>query len=311
MPSAVLIANPSASQFTGGAFRQIRSTLDRAFDLRTEWPISPHETSVASRLAAESGHDVVFAMGGDGVAHHVANALVGTETALGLIPVGTTNVLARIFGIPSKAAKAAEFAVDAPSTPTRVVRIDAETAIGSFTRYGTFSIGVGFDADVVELAETRPFAKSRFGSLHYASTALGRLVSNWRSERPNLRIACDGERFDAVVALTQVHDPYTFFGRVPLRLSPDAVDGLATLAADNLGVSRSAEILTRATVGARQRPATGVRLFAAYERLEIEADPPAPFQADGELLGYASSISLSPIEGALLVLRSPEPAAQD
>ena len=38
-------------------------------------------------------------MGGDGVAHHVGNALVGTDTALGLIPVGTTNVLARILGI--------------------------------------------------------------------------------------------------------------------------------------------------------------------------------------------------------------------
>ncbi|MGI9528804.1 MAG: diacylglycerol/lipid kinase family protein, partial [Acidimicrobiia bacterium] len=103
MPTAILIANPSASQFTGGVFRGITATLSRTFDLETEWPISPHETETVARRAANHGVDVVFAMGGDGVAHHVANALVHSDTALGIIPVGTTNVLARILGIPLKA----------------------------------------------------------------------------------------------------------------------------------------------------------------------------------------------------------------
>lgn len=303
MPTAVLIANPSASQFTGGGFRQIRSTLDRAYELTTEWPVAPHETELAARRAAESGCDVVFAMGGDGVAHHVANALVGSSTALGLVPVGTTNVLARILGIPIRAARAAEAAIEYEPLATRMVRIEAQTDIGQLVRHATFSVGFGFDADVVQAAETRPFAKSRFGSVHFATTAMTRLISTWRTQHPNLRLTCDGDRFDAVAALTQVHDPYTYFGKLPLRLTPDAPEGIATLAGSDLGVSRAAEIFSRAAMGVQHREATGVRFWSGYRRLTIEAEPRAPFQADGELLGYAHYAVLTPAEDAIAVLR--------
>ena len=306
MPSAVLIANPSASQFTGGIFRQITATLRNAYDLRTEWPISPHETEVTTRAAARDGVDVVFAMGGDGVAHHVANALVGSETALGLIPVGTTNVLSRILGIAQKPTRAAEDSIIYEPQPTRTARVDAETPLGDITRHAIFSLGIGFDADVVEMAETRPFAKSRFGGVHYARTAVTRLISSWRAEHPNLRMTCDGDRFDAVAALTQVHDPYTYFGRLPLRLTNETPEGIATLAANDLGVPRAAEIFSRAAVGMRHREATGIRFWSNYERLTIEAEPRAPFQADGELLGYASHIEVTPDEDGLYVLRPSE-----
>jgi len=305
MPSAVLIANPSASQFTGGGFRLIRDTLAGGYDLRTEWPVAPHETTEVSERAAYDGVDAVFAMGGDGVAHHVANALVGTETALGLIPVGTTNVLARILGIPSKPLRAAEAAIEFDPMPTRMVRIDATTDVGAMTRHATFSVGFGFDADVVEVAELRPFAKSRFGGVHYATTAITRLLSTWRSEHPNLRLECDGDRFDAVVALTQVHDPYTYFGRLPLRLTPHAPEGIATLAGNDLGVSRAAEIFSRAALGASHREATGVRFWSDYERLTIDAEPTTPFQADGEMLGRAHRAVVTPVEDAIRVLRPP------
>lgn len=306
MARAVLIANPSASQFTGGVFRTITSTLSKTFDLTTEWPISPHETDTVSRRAAEQGVDVVFAMGGDGVAHHVANAVVHSDTALGIIPVGTTNVLARILGVPMKAERAASHAIGFEPVPTRVVRIDAVTPVGDMTRYATFALGMGFDADVVESADSRPFSKTRFGSVHYASTAVGRLLSSWRTHQPNLRMTCDGDRFDGVAALTQVHDPYTYFGRWPLRLTSEPPEGVATLAANDLGVARAAEIFSRAAVGLNHRDATGTRLWTDYQQLDVEAEPRTPFQADGELLGYASHITVAPEDDALLVLR-PQP----
>ncbi len=88
MRSAVLIANPSASQFTGGLFRDVVTTLSSAYELTTQWPVSGSDTMRHSAAAADAGIDVVFAMGGDGVAHHVANGLAGTSTALGLIQQG-------------------------------------------------------------------------------------------------------------------------------------------------------------------------------------------------------------------------------
>ncbi|MEN8239689.1 MAG: diacylglycerol kinase family protein [Actinomycetota bacterium] len=303
MPTALLMANPSASQFTGGIYRQVVSSLKKRFDLTTSWPVSALETGHETRVGAEGGVDVVFAMGGDGVAHHVANGLVGTDTALGLIPAGTTNVLARILGVPNKPVAAAAAAADYQALPTRMVRVVADTDYGEITRYATFSLGVGFDADVVKVAETRPFAKSRFGSVHYASTAIMRLLSSWRSEVPTLRVECDGDRFDAVVALTQVHDPYTYFGAVPLHLTPDPPEGVATFAANDLGVRRATEIFTRAVLGRKHRDATGVKLWTDYQSLIIDADPKTQFQADGELLGTASRLEIAPVEGAMKVLR--------
>ena len=303
MPSAVLIANPSASQFTGGIFRQIQTTLSRSYELETQWPISPRDTQATTRNAVKDGKDVVFAMGGDGVAHHVANGLVHSDTALGIIPVGTTNVLSRILGIPRKPAKAAEAAIAYTPRRTRMLRVDAATDVGDVTRFATFSLGIGFDADVVEVAETRPYAKQRFGGLHYARTAATRLVGEWRNQKPNLRITCDKDRFDAVVALTQVHDPYTYFGRIPLRLTPEPPDGIATLAANDLGLTRASEIFLRAAVGRSHRDATGIKLWSAYQQLTVEAEPLAPFQADGETLGQASYLKVQPVEDAITVLR--------
>lgn len=303
MPTALLIANPSASQFTGGLYREVVSALKPGFDLTTEWPISAHETGVATHEAIAAGIDVVFAMGGDGVAHHVANALVGSRTALGLIPAGTTNVLSRIFGVPQKPIVAARSAPDFKPIPTDLVRVVATTEFGVTERYATFSLGVGFDADVVEVAESRPFAKSRFGGVHYATTAMGRLMTSWRTQVPNLRIECDGERFDAIVVLTQVHNPYTYFGRLPLHLTDDPPDGVATLAADDLSVMRAAEIFGRVVFRRGHRAGTGTRLWTKYDELAIDAEPKTPFQADGELLGHASRLVISPAMNAITVLR--------
>lgn len=303
MPTAILIANPSASQFTGGLFREVVTALTHGYDLTTQWPVSGAETLSESRLAAEAGVDAVFAMGGDGVAHHVANGLVGSQTALGLIPAGTTNVLSRILGIPQNPRKAAEEAVTYSPIPTRIAKLSGTSASGPINRIATFSVGVGFDAAVVEAAERRPYAKLRFGGVHYASTALGRLTSEWRGRLPNLRIDVEDETFDAVAALTQVHDPYTYFGRVPLHLTPTPPNGLATLAVDELGFRNSTGLLARAVTKRGHIDRKGIRVWSEYAELTVTAEPATPFQADGELLGSAVSLTIRAAENELTVLR--------
>ena len=314
MRKAVLIANPSASQFTGGLFRQVVATLGTHFDLETQWPVSSGDTLRQTRRIVSDGVDVVFAMGGDGVAHHVANGLVGSSTALGLIPAGTTNVLARILGIPLNPRKAAEAAGTYSLLPTRVARVTARTDVGEIDMHATFSVGVGFDAAVVEAAEKRPYAKVRFGGFYYAATAIGRLTADWRTKLPNLRIESDGQSFDAVAALTQVHSPYTYFGQIPLHITREPTDGLATIAVNKLGFTNASGLLTRAVLRREHTERSGTKLWKDYDQITMAVDPLAPLQADGELLGMASDVRIEPVEDGLTVLRpqnAKEPNAVD
>ena len=52
------------------------------------------------RQAVAEGCDTVFACGGDGTVHDVLQALVGSQVALGIIPLGTANALAHDLGVP-------------------------------------------------------------------------------------------------------------------------------------------------------------------------------------------------------------------
>jgi len=302
MRRGLLIANPSASRFTGANFRRVRDVLSESFDLEVDWPHDAGETQSRSREAAVDGFAAVFAMGGDGVVHHAANGLVGTATALGIIPSGTTNVLARIIGLPSKPHRAAAAQVELSPVPTRLALI--EPLDGSAPMYATFAVGVGFDAAVVELAERRPHSKVSLGGLHFATTAVSRLLSEWRSRVANLRVDCDGDRMDAVALLAQVHRPYTYFGRVPLHITSAPVVGMAAAAAGNLEIHRAGEMLGRAVLHRSFPDRLGMKVWTGFQELVVEADPAAPYQADGELLGITSGVKITPAEDAILVLRA-------
>ena len=107
MRRLILVANPSASGFTASLHRDVVSVLQTGYVVTPVWPDSAAEARAAAADAADEGYDVVVAMGGDGVAHQVANGLADSETALGVVPAGTTNVLRRILGLPRKPLDAA------------------------------------------------------------------------------------------------------------------------------------------------------------------------------------------------------------
>lgn len=109
MPMRMLIVfNPAA-----GARRRRRllAALDlmRGIGLRPEVADTArrgHATDLA-RGAALAGVPIVVAAGGDGTIAEVAAGLAGSDTALGVLPLGTANVLALELGIPRAPAQAA------------------------------------------------------------------------------------------------------------------------------------------------------------------------------------------------------------
>ncbi len=299
MQRLLLIANPAASGFTGGLYRTVTSMLAGSYEIEPAWPIGPEEARLTAAKAAADGFDVVVAFGGDGVVHHAANGVAGSNTALGIIPAGTTNVLARILRIPSRPRRAAELLL---GTAHHIVTPLARVEIGDppVPSFATFGAGVGYDAAVVALSDQQPYRKYWFGSVHYARTAASILLRDFRLRRPNLRITDGTRRLDAVTVLAQVHTPYTYFGRFPLGVRDEG--SLTVITFERLPARRVPAILAAALRGSNLEGVRGVHVWRDVDRITVEADPAESVQADGELLGTSGLITISAEPDALKVI---------
>lgn len=131
----------------------VRRRVDIADTIRTgcaswaaSWEITRCETTGELdgiiEMAAANGVDVVFAVGGDGTVHEVARRLAGTSMALGIVPAGSGNGLARHLGIPLDTRRALSACRDGV-----VVTIDSATVNG-VPWFGV--MGVGLDALIAE-----------------------------------------------------------------------------------------------------------------------------------------------------------------
>ncbi len=302
MRRLLLIANPVASSFTGALHREVVAALRDHFDVTAAWPAGAAETRQMAGDAAVDGFEVVVAMGGDGVVHHVANGIAGTEAALGIIPAGTTNVVARIFGFPSRPEKVAPLLGSAGVRTMPLAHLATHSAGGARSEHAVFAAGIGYDAEMVQIAEQRPTSKYYFGSVHYARSAARALLSDFRSRPANLHVHCDDDQVHAVSVMVQVHDPYTYFGKMPLRLSPRPGRGLTVMAIETLRLRRALQILARSTTRRTLEPVPGVRVWYNPAKIVIEADPITRFQADGELLGATDWLEVTPVLDGLKVL---------
>lgn len=133
--------------------------------VKTEYP--GHAKELAAE-AARQGYQVVVAVGGDGTVNEVASALIGTDSALGIVPLGSGNGLARHLHIPL-----------IPEKAVRNVRKSSPVTIDSCSINGKpffCTAGIGYDAQV---AADYANAGSR-GLLTYAKEAL----HDWRMYEP-------------------------------------------------------------------------------------------------------------------------------
>jgi diacylglycerol kinase family enzyme len=288
MHRVVVIANPVASQFTGGSHRDVMAELAKTREVEAVWPGSAPEAASAAALAVEDGADVVVAMGGDGMVHHVAQALVGTDTALGIVPAGTTNVMARLFEIPSRPSKAARLiGRDPRPVPTGTARLTLRRGDTETAHHAIFACGLGLDAEVVRVADSDPYRKYRFGSLHYASSALGVGFKDFPSRKPHVAFRTEGREMSGTTALIQLRPVYTYFGKIALRFDDIAPNPMSVLVIERLKRRRIPNIFFSAVTHRDLDGIEGLEIWNDVKSLTFDADPPVAAQADGENLGLA------------------------
>ena len=95
------MVNSFASSVTARNTVVVHRALSRGHDVEiVETNRRGHATRFAHD-AARRGVDVVIGFGGDGTLNEVATGIAGTDTALGVLPGGSTNVFARTLGLPN------------------------------------------------------------------------------------------------------------------------------------------------------------------------------------------------------------------
>jgi diacylglycerol kinase (ATP) len=151
MRKAVLLYNPLAGRRCERRAADVHASMrvlqNAGVEANAEATAAAGQATAQVREAIAEGCDTVFACGGDGTIHDVLQGLVGTKAALGIIPLGTANVLAHDLGLPLQPEAAAEAALGARSRRIAVGKIEYHGFEGkAASRYFTVTAGVGADA---------------------------------------------------------------------------------------------------------------------------------------------------------------------
>ena len=163
--SAVIIANPVSGVLPVQAARLHETTVflqSHGWQVDLWYTQGPGDGSNLARKAVDQGVDMVIAAGGDGTINDIIQGLVGSDTALAVLPTGTVNVWAREMGIPFDAHGACQVLINGQTRSVDVGWING--------RYFLLMVGIGIDGQITRAVEHKPL--KRLGVLGYALAAL-------------------------------------------------------------------------------------------------------------------------------------------
>jgi len=301
----LVIVNPYATTVSDRLRNLVVYALQARYEVEAVDTERPGHATQICREAAREGHDVVVAFGGDGTVNEAANGLLGTDTPLCCLPGGATNVFHRTIGIPNDVVDATEHLL-AMADDFEPRKIDLGMVNG---RAFVFSSGVGLDASVVARVDAHPRLKARLGEWYYTWAALSTFNRRYLVNPPRMRVTVGGETLEGVTVVAQNSDPFTFFGKRPIRVCEGA--GLHT---GSLGVA----VLKKATP--LEMPTLIPRLFSgraatvskhrqiepftnvAEAAVESADGRPLPVQVDGDYIGEHEEAVFSGSPGVLRVL---------
>jgi diacylglycerol kinase family enzyme len=274
--SIPLVVNPIA-----GGGRLVRSRLDldavaHSCGVRLRWLPTEgpgHGEELAAELAAASC-PMVLAYGGDGTYNEVARGLLGSDSAMGVLPGGTTSVLAYEFAIPRPAPRSLLALLGGRDRTMRVGRTDRDDIF-------LLMLSTGPDAKLLQLL--RPGFKRLGGRTAIAARAL--IFAMGRSAMPSFRVHINGEATTG--GWTIVGNARCYGG--PYHATPGADpfgDRLEVVV--QRAVGRRAALPFALSIPLARHVRRRDVLRRGVDRVSIEQLPGAaevPYQVDGDLAG--------------------------
>lgn len=273
MSGIVIIANPKA-----GGGRHLEVLEQRALDdagLTLHTTDEPGDALRMAREAAAGGADIVVAAGGDGTIHEVVAGLAEADyaAALGVIPLGTGNDLARSLEIPEEFGPALDVVLAGRLRVMDLIQVEMD---GVERPPCVNAAAGGFSGRLHEALDSE--VKRFWGPLSYLRSAV-EAMGDARAWKVTLTV--DG-REQQLEALNVVVANGRFAGRgIPIAPHADPFDGLLDVAvvgnAPVLRLSRMAPKLLRG-----EDPGDELFVTVRGQSVTLETDRPMPFSVDGE-----------------------------
>jgi len=280
-----MIYNPNAGRYPSGILAERAANVLKAYG----WTIrlvrtqdGGHVTQLARR-AAEQGKDVLLVVGGDGTVSLALRGLAGSNTALGVLPGGTANVLAQELGLPGLTwTRWMALEESAHRLATANIR-EVDIGMCGGTPFLMWA-GVGLDAFAIHHIEPRPRGEKLYANMGYAASTAW-LASLWHGI--NLKVTADNLQLSGHYLLAIMSNIHLYAGGLaqisPFAFLDDGVIDLWLFEGDTLGdtIQRAWDLYA-----GRHLDSEKVH-WASFSQLTLESDKPLYVQVDAEPMLYS------------------------
>ena len=235
---------------------------------------------------------MVLVVGGDGTVRVVCSELARTGVAVGVVPLGTGNLLARNLGLPLNPADAVEVALSGQDRAVDVVEVTGDDLTET-----CFTVMAGLGLDAAIMAGAPDQLKARMGWPAYVVSALRQL----RHPATWVEVSVDGSPpVRRKVRTVVIGNVGSLQARIPLL--PDALIDDGRLDVVVIAPQHTVGWLRLALRVLRRTRRTDERLDRMTgRRVSIRADKPLLRQLDGDPVGEGRELNAEVLAGTLLV----------
>jgi len=210
----VLIANPAAKRSSLKKIERAVEILRLAGrEVSVRLTENPGDAEGFAKEASGNGIPLVIAAGGDGTFNEVINGIAKTDTAMAILPMGTTNVLAKELGVPEKIEAALKVALHGKPRTVSLGSIAFTSQKTRRTRYFCLMAGIGFDGEAVYSVDLS--LKRYSGKGAYILSGLRTLI---RYSPDEIAFTVDGKTYTGYFAIIGKASRYGG----DFRITPDA-----------------------------------------------------------------------------------------
>lgn len=268
---ALVVANPIAGRGMGEhAATELAEALRNA-GIAVELFLTKAKDDARVRVrCADPETDLIVVVGGDGTIGEVMAGLMSDEIPVGIMPMGTSNLMGHDLGIPRDVDGLLEVLL-AGHTQT----IDLALVNGHVSFLCT---GVGLDA-----ATVRELEKRRTGPISKLSYALPALSCLWNFPIPKLTVEVDGKTLEGQYGLVVASNTIHYAGFMTLSRDRKLDDGQFEVYLFKSGSGFA--LLTYAIRGLLGRLPGGSCTMVRAKSLRVTSDKPVPYQVDGDYRG--------------------------